>query len=182
MKRSLIGAISIWLTSFILAGCGNGHMSDTQSWMEAERNKARPAVQPLPEPKPYVAVGYTAPVGAEPFNMARLVQAINAANANSPTSALYRSVTEGRRKEPLEAYPLDSMHYVGMLKKNGGVVALVKVDSLLYQVRVGDFMGQNFGRVITIDESHVALREVAQDAVGEWVERNTTLNLQEGSK
>ena len=88
MKRSLISAFSFLLVSLILTGCGNGHMSDTQSWMEAERNKARPAVQPLPEPKPYVAVGYTAPVGAEPFNMARLVQAINAANANSPTSAL----------------------------------------------------------------------------------------------
>lgn len=182
MKRSVLGTFSFLLAAFILAGCGDGRMDDVRVWMQAEKDKARPAIQPLPAPKPYVAVDYTAPAGAEPFNVGRLVQAINAANANSPTSALYRSVTDGRRKEPLEAYPLDSMHYVGMLQKNGHAVALVKVDSLLYQVRVGDFMGQNFGRVMTIDESHVALREVAQDAVGEWVERSTTLNLQEGSK
>ena len=56
------------------------------------------------------------------------------------------------------------------------------MDNLLYQVRLGDFIGQNFGRVMKIDESQVALREVAQDASGEWVERSTTLNLQEGSK
>lgn len=110
------------------------------------------------------------------------MQAISAANANSPTSALYRSVAEGRRRQPLEAYPLDSMQYVGMLQKDGRAVALIKVDNLLYQVRTGDFIGQNFGRVITIDESQVALREVAQDAAGEWVERSAMLNLQEGSK
>ena len=61
-------------------------------------------------------------------------------------------------------------------------MALIKVDNLPYQVRLGDFIGQNFGRVMKIDESQVALREVAQDASGEWVERSTTLNLQEGSK
>lgn len=69
-----------------------------------------------------------------------------------------------------------------MLNKNNRPVALVKVDSLLYQVRVGEFMGQNFGRVLSIDESQIAVREVAQDAAGEWVERNASLNLQEGSK
>ena len=113
--------------------------------------------------------------------MARLLQAINAANANNPTSALYREVIERHRKQPLEAYPLDSLSYVGMLNKNGLTVALIKVNDLLYQVRVGDFMGQNYGRITAITEGQLTLREVIQDNVGEWVERDTTLNLQEGS-
>lgn len=181
MKRSTI-CIAICLSTLSLVACGNARMSETRTWMESERAKARPAVKPLPEPKPYTAVNYTPPPGVEPFSVERLLQAISAANANSPTSALYRSVAEGRRRQPLEAYPLDSMQYVGMLQKDGRAVALIKVDNLLYQVRTGDFIGQNFGRVITIDESQVALREVAQDAAGEWVERSATLNLQEGSK
>ena len=69
-----------------------------------------------------------------------------------------------------------------MLQKAGNTVALIKVDKLLYQVRVGDFIGQNFGRIRSITEGQIALREVAQDAAGEWIERDTTLNLQEGSQ
>ena len=182
MKRSVACLLSFSVVLGMLGGCGNSRMNEVRAWMAAEKNKARPTIKPLPEPKPYTAVEYVAAGGVEPFNVARLVQAINAANANSPTSALYRSVAEGRRKQPLESYPLDSMQYVGMLQKDGRSVALIKVDNLLYQVRIGDFMGQNFGRVLVISESQVALREVAQDTVGEWVERNTTLNLQEGSK
>jgi type IV pilus assembly protein PilP len=84
-----------------------------------------------------------------------------------------------RRKEPLEAYPLDSMHMVGSVAKFGRQYALMKVDNLLYQVKVGDYIGQNYGKVTKISETEVALREIVQDAAGEWTERPTTLQLQE---
>jgi len=87
-----------------------------------------------------------------------------------------------RRKEPLEAFPLDSMALVGSLVQAGKPVALVKVDSLLYQVRPGNYLGQNYGRVTKINETEVTLREIVQDAVGEWIERTATLQLQEKSK
>jgi len=87
-----------------------------------------------------------------------------------------------RRKEPLEAFPLDSMALVGSLVRAGQPVALVKVDSLLYQVRPGNYLGQNYGRVTKINETEVTLREIVQDAVGEWIERTATLQLQEKSK
>ena len=51
-----------------------------------------------------------------------------------------------RRKEPLEAFPLDSMSMVGSVNKLGQPVALLRVDGLLYQVRVGDYLGHNYGR------------------------------------
>ena len=181
MKR-LAALTSLIMAASMLTGCGNGGIDSVQTWMNEEREKTHPVVKPLPEPAPYRAVDYVAPAGVEPFNMARLVQALNAANASSNNSVLYKTVVEGHRKQPLEAYPLDAIAYVGMLNKNNQPVALVKVDALLYQIRIGEFMGQNFGRVLSIDESQIALREVAQDAAGEWVERNTTLNLQEGSK
>jgi len=61
-------------------------------------------------------------------------------------------------------------------------VALVKVDNLLYQVRVGNHLGQNYGRVTKITETEVSLREIVQDAAGEWIERTATLQLQERTK
>ena len=87
-----------------------------------------------------------------------------------------------RRKEALEAFPLDVMAMVRRFTKQGQPVALVKVDNLLYQVRPGNYLGQNYGRVVKIDETEVTLREIVQDAVGEWIERPATLQLQERSK
>ena len=87
-----------------------------------------------------------------------------------------------RRKEALEAFPLDSMAMVGSLNRKGQRVALVTVDKLLYQVRVGNHLGLNYGRVTHIDETELGLREIVQDAAGEWIERTATLQLQERSK
>jgi type IV pilus assembly protein PilP len=50
---------------------------------------------------------------------------------------------------------------------------------LLYRVTAGNYLGQNFGRVTAISETSISLREVVQDAAGEWVERSSTLQLQE---
>ena len=87
-----------------------------------------------------------------------------------------------RRKEALEAFPLDSMAMVGTMNRNGQPVALLKVDKLLYKVRVGEYLGLNYGRITGINESEVALREIVQDAAGEWIERAASLQLQESAK
>jgi type IV pilus assembly protein PilP len=87
-----------------------------------------------------------------------------------------------RRKEPLEAYPLDSMTMVGSVNKQNSPYALLRVDALLYQVKVGDYLGQNYGRITRIGETEVALREIVQDAAGEWIERPATLQLQERAR
>ena len=87
-----------------------------------------------------------------------------------------------RRKEALEAYPLDVMSMVGSLDKAGQKVALLRVDKLLYQVRQGNYLGQNYGRVTQITEREITLREIVQDAAGEWIERSSMLQLQENTK
>ena len=68
---------------------------------------------------------------------------------------------------------------VGSLTRQARRYALLKVDNLLYQVKNGDYLGQNFGRVMKISETDITLREVVQDAAGEWIERSSTLQLQE---
>jgi type IV pilus assembly protein PilP len=87
-----------------------------------------------------------------------------------------------RRKEPLEAYPIDSMAMVGSVNKQGRPMALLKVDNLLYQVKLGEHLGQDYGKVTHITDNEVRLREIVQDASGEWVERISSLHLQEKSQ
>ncbi|PTT91917.1 pilus assembly protein PilP, partial [Pelomonas sp. HMWF004] len=97
--------------------------------------------------------------------------------AAQPNSLLTAEMN--RRKEPLEAYPLDNMSMVGSLTRDNRRYALLRVDNLLYQVKAGDYLGQNFGRITKISETEIMLREVVQDAAGEWIERTSTLQLQE---
>ena len=71
---------------------------------------------------------------------------------------------------------------VGSVTKQGQPFALLRVDNLLYQVKVGDYLGQNYGRITKITETEIALREIVQDAAGEWIERTSTLQLQEKAR
>jgi len=103
-------------------------------------------------------------------------------SAQSASSAGLLAPELARRKEPLEAYPLDAMTMVGSMRKNGRPVALLRVDNLLYQVYLGNYLGPNYGRVVEISETTVKIREIVQDVAGEWTERIVALELQEGKK
>ena len=74
------------------------------------------------------------------------------------------------------------MTMVGSLDKKGVPTALLRVGTLLYQVRVGNYLGQNYGKITKITENSIQLREIVQDGGGDWIERTSTLELQEGSK
>jgi type IV pilus assembly protein PilP len=112
----------------------------------------------------------------DPFSTQKLTVAIRQ-EAAQPNSLLTAEMN--RRKEPLEAYPLDGMTMVGSLTRDSRRYALLRVDNLLYQVKTGEYLGQNFGRITKISETEITLREVVQDAAGEWIERTSTLQLQE---
>jgi type IV pilus assembly protein PilP len=157
-----------------LAGCA-GEQDELSQWMEQQRREVRPSVQPLQAPKKFDPEPYTMAQAVEPFSTQKLSVALRQ-EARQPNSALAAELN--RRREPLEAYPLDGMTMVGSVVRGGQPYALLKVDNLLYQVRVGDYIGQNFGRITGIAETEIALREIVQDAAGEWTERPATLQLQ----
>lgn len=161
-----------------LAGCGT-EQDELSQWMEQQRREVKPSVQPLQPPKKFDPEPYSALSAVEPFSNQKLAVALKQ-EARQPSSLL--SAELNRRKEPLEAYPLDSMGMVGSVDKNGQRHALLRVDNLLYQVKVGDHLGQNYGKITKIGETEIALREIVQDAAGEWVERSTTLQLQEKAR
>lgn len=159
----------------LLAGC-EGDTQELQGWMDQQRREARPSVPPLSPPKKFTPVPYANADRVDPFSLQKLSVALKQ-EARQPNSLLATELN--RRKEPLEAFPLDAMSMVGSVAKSGVPFALLRVDNLLYQVKAGDYLGQNFGRVLRITETEVALREVVQDAAGEWTERTATLQLQE---
>ncbi|MFZ9136373.1 MAG: pilus assembly protein PilP [Hylemonella sp.] len=152
-----------------------------KGWIAEQRQQIRPRVNPLPVPKPFQPEPYEAAALPDPFGKEKLNMVLRRSAAQLQADPLLSQELR-RRKEPLEEYPLDAMTMVGSLSREGEPMALIRADKLLYQVRVGNYLGKNYGRVTKITETELMLREIVQDAAGEWVERPSSLQLQEKTK
>jgi len=166
----------------VLSGCVGSGEDEVRQWITEERAQAKSRVTPIAEPKQFKPEAYAADAQLEPFNPLKLTQALRRDSAQLASNAALIAPEMARRKEPLEAYPLDTIKMVGSLQKKGQPAALVTADKLLYQVTVGQYLGQSYGRITSINETAIQLREIVQDATGDWIERTTSLELQEGVK
>jgi type IV pilus assembly protein PilP len=173
-------------TAVILGGCGFSGEDELQGWMTHLRATTKPYVTPLAAPKDFVPESYPESYTAansivkDPFDPRKLMDAIRRDTPRDSAGDALIEAEKKRRKEPLEAFPLDAITMVGSMNKTGVPTALVNVNKLLYQVRIGSYLGQNYGKVVGITETNMQLREVVQDSSGNWVERITALELQEG--
>jgi type IV pilus assembly protein PilP len=165
-----------------LVGCADAPEADLQAWMLEQRSGMHPKTEPVSAPVKFHPQTYQLESKVDPLAMQRLWGALKAEMANSLGGQGLIAPELTRRKEPLEAFPLDALSMVGTLQKAGHQTALLKVDKLIYQVQTGAYLGQNYGKVIKITDTEVVLREIVQDAAGEWIERQATLQLQEGAK
>lgn len=170
------------LIVLLLAACSASDEGELQTWINEQRNQVKPQITPISEPKKFIPQPYEQEAAMEPFAMLKLTLALKRDSATSSANAALITPELSRRKEALESYPLDVMQLVGSIDKAGKLIALVKVDKLLFQVGSGNYLGQNYGRVTKIGETEVVLREIVQDASGEWIERVATLQLQEKTK
>ncbi len=166
------------LLALMLMGC-SGSQDELQQWIDQQRREVKPNVPPLTAPKKFIPQPYVAGNAVEPFSAQKLTVAIKQ-EARQSSSLLASEIN--RRKEPLEAYPVDSMTMVGSVNKQGRPYALLKVDNLLYQVKLGDYIGHNYGKITRISETEISFREIVQDAAGEWIERTSSLQLQERAR
>jgi type IV pilus assembly protein PilP len=162
---ALLGCLAI-------AGCGDRHLDEVKKFVK-ESDKLPPGrIPPLPEVKPYEAFSYDAYDLVDPFKPRKIVppKAVAGAGGIQPDF--------NRRKEPLEAYPLENLRMVGTLQQQKVMHALIKTpDNNLFRVRPGNYLGQNFGRIVAISETTIALKEIVQDSTGSWEEKDQALQL-----
>ncbi len=156
-----------------LASCGGEQYSDLRQFVKDSENLPQGRIPPLPDVKPYEPFTYDAYALIDPFKPRKIEPPKSAAGGGiQPDLA--------RRKEPLEAYPLENLRMVGTLQQNKQTYALVKgPDNNLFRVKSGNYVGQNFGLITDISESAVKLKEIVQDSGGDWTERVSTLILAE---
>jgi type IV pilus assembly protein PilP len=168
MRRAALLSI---MSLALLAGCGGQSHQDLRNWMAEQGKGVRGRLDPLPQIKPYEPFAYNDFDLPDPFKP-RKIEPVKGENTSKLAPDL------NRRREPLEAYPIEALSMVGTLQKGKALYALVKTPERdIYQVRQGNHMGQNFGVIVGISDSEIKLKELMQDGAGDWSERSSTLNL-----
>ncbi|HOL63785.1 MAG TPA: pilus assembly protein PilP [Accumulibacter sp.] len=160
------------LITLILVACSSNDQDELQAWMDTVAQDAKGKIPPIPVVEPYVAVPYDVGDMVDPFKASKI------GPEDKKGGGGFRPDLD-RPKEPLESYPLESLKYVGVMTRNKTSYAIVQADGSLFQVRLGNYMGQNFGVIVGVSEVEVTLRELVQDAAGDWIERTSSLQLQE---
>lgn len=172
MRYSLIVLLSVGL-----AGCGNGDFSDLQTFMDEVRARPKGAIEPLPKFLPYESFTYGASSLRSPFQppvKIDLTARQKGSNNIKPD--------ENRVKQFLEDFNIETFEMVGTLSNTGGVFALINAASNgVHRVRVGDYLGRNHGRIVSINDSSVEVVEIVPDGEGGWLERPRSITLKESS-
>ena len=178
MKRS-DKAILAAAATLAIAACGGEPYGDLKQELASLTKDLRGKVDPLPQVKPYEPVPYKAFDEIDPFKAARIdVVASGAAMAGASGV----KPDANRPKEPLEAFPLETLRMVGTLSQDKQTFGLVRAGANLFRVKKGNYMGLNFGVITAIDENEIKLKELVQDGGGDWVERVSSLQLVEAQR
>jgi type IV pilus assembly protein PilP len=160
----------VMVAALAVAGCGGESHQDLRAWMAEQGKGGRGRLDPVPQMRPFEPFAYNAFDLPDPFKP-RKIEPAKGQSKLQPDLA--------RRKEPLESFPLESLAMVGTLAKEKSVFGLVRTpEKDVYQVRLGNHMGQDFGVIVAIGDSEIKVKELVQDGGGDWTERTSTLQLQ----
>ncbi len=162
--------LSVVLCAILVTACSESN-DDLRVWMTQEENQMTGRVEPIPPLKPHTIAEYEVAGLSVPFDPSRVApQSVESTAGGPPVDHV---------PEPLEAFPLSSLTMVGVLRQEDTARALIRAGNSLYQVSVGQYMGQDYGKVTEIDDSKITLEEWITSPDDEWVTRTNTLILQE---
>ena len=169
MKRYVVLAA----LGLLLSACDEQRDGDLRAWMTEVRQRHDAQHLSVPQPVSIPEFRYLPGQRVDPFDIAKLAASDDAQAGNGLQPDMKRA------REPLESFPLDSLRLIGSLRRGRDAVALVEADKLVYQLRVGAHLGQDFGTVVAIGEKHVDIEELVPESGGRWTQRRAQLFLQE---
>ena len=167
MKRLLLPAA----IAVVLGGCSS-ELEELRTFVRDSEKGLPRRIDPLPAVKPFEPFAYEGFDLPDPFKPRKLTPPKEGAGGGLAPDL-------NRRKEPLEAFPLEQLKMVGTLSQGKDTYAIVRADKTLYRVKKGNYMGQNFGLIMDVTESEIKLKEIVQDSAGDWAERQSVLPLLE---
>ena len=154
---------------FLLAGC-TSDTKEVEAWVEEVKARPAPPLEPLPVMKQFETFEYAAQDLRDPFSTPSPDKDGGGAGGPDPD----------RRKEALEAYPLDSLDMVGTIGAGGSLLGLLMApDKVTYRVRPGNYLGQNDGKITAVYEDRIEIVELVPDGAGGWLERQAKIALED---
>lgn len=169
------GVITLLGVAVLAAGCSR-NTNDLQRYIAQVKARRSSHIAPIPQMKPFETFTYPSNEPRDPFAELSFAKPkhLRKGNAQGPRPDL------NRPKEELENFPLDALRMVGTIVQKGDTWALIKDPSgTIHRVQVGNYMGQNQGKIVAITGQSVKLRELIPDGQGGWMERNASLALKE---
>lgn len=172
-KSHLIKWVLMAVMTLILSACGSQQHSDLDAYVEDVKRKTKGRIEPLPEVKTYESEVYDAAELRDPFTPYE-EEPSEELTVPGPVPDM------NRKREALEAFPLDSLAFVGHLERDGNLWGLVQApDDSIYRVSAGNHLGKNYGEILNISETNITLKEIIPNGSGGWVEREASLALTE---
>ncbi len=168
-----------------IAGCVSGDMSDLEKQVSKIMSKPGGRLEPLPEIKPYEAYVYeSGKSGARnPFKRFYVVeQSLAIEESEGPVddglTEEMRNEIQNRNREELEGFELDSIKMVGTLQNEDNHWGIVlDPDGIVHRVKSGNYIGLNIGKITSIQEEQIEVREIIKDNSGRYGERQALLPL-----
>lgn len=176
-------SITVLMSALLLGGCVSNDISDLEAWTQQVLARPGGRIAPLPEIKPYEAYTYQSGKKGlrDPFQtFYQQVEVSKEVKKDSGLTAEMEREIKNRNREELEAYELDSLKMVGIMKDDKNTWGIIKdPNGTVHRVKVGNYMGRNIGKITNIFEDHIDLREIVQNSQGRWEERPASIALVE---
>ena len=166
MRMRVVKLIMVVFFFGLLCACSSSEDELTRYFKNVKSRSAKP-IPPIPEFKPLSKFIFpTDDKRRSPFEPK---QAVNQKDVFSPNTK--------RPKQPLEAFPLDTLKFVGILKQSQVIWALIsQPGGLVTRVKVGDYMGKNYGQIIHVNDNKIKIEETIKPA-GRWEKKIITIDL-----
>lgn len=175
IQGAVRAAVIIGLTPIFLFGCAEHQHSDLENYVNQVKAQQKSHIEPLPTIEPYETYIYKENGRRDPFT-----PSFERQQTFEDDSGTGVRPNKDRRKEPLEEFPLDSLRMVGTLEKETVTWAIIDAgEGGIHRVTLGNYLGQNHGRIVRIGEEKVDLVEIIPNGLGGWRERDSSVALSE---
>ena len=183
--RTIVAAVAASL--FLLTGCDalfTGGSGELEDYVQEVLQRPGKGVDPIPEFKQTEVYIYQSGIarGKDPFVLFFEEEKIAKKDSGAQLSAQQRQEIDPKIRPPeeLEGYELDSLRMVGSLQFQGTLWGLIlDPDKIIHKVKVGNYMGANYGKILRVTEQGIELRELVRDSGGNWGERTASLSMLE---
>lgn len=155
-------------------------MNDLESYSQEVLARKGSRIDELPPIEPYEVYTYSSSDGIDPFEPFYKEEAAEQDRSGAGVASSGITPNFDRNKEELESFSLDALRMMGTLEMDEKLWGIVRSpDGTIHRVQVGNYLGQNHGKIVGISEESIDLNEIIQDGQGGWQERDAALALAE---